>query len=231
MVQCTAPLRIACDAERDPSTAEKAVNLMTDIIPKDETEISPYEEFDGDLSFRDLLEMESYSTVGYMAVDKEDMAGVPHVITRVTYWVPKKDQRGFVSCEATVGDAEMLELEKKRGRIAESNLLQPNEKVVYNDGGSGIRRQVTELLQTYKLLNVGTAPEPAKGEPAMNKFDKPWPEWESFSQTTNQGPDVIVPSFAKNHNGKKLVLKALRGLYVSEYSNDFSDDAKTWYLS
>lgn len=201
---------------------------MTDIVeipePSDSV-VSAYSSGVNTLTFDELMEMESYTTLGFTPLEKEEMKGVPHIITRVTYWVPKKDQRGFVSVEATIAGPTHLESAHKRGWISEGQTnVEPNERVVYNDGGTGIRRQLTKMFHELGLLNVGGSADDGDA-----RFDRAWPEWESFSQSREQG-EHTVPSFDTNHNGNPLIIKQLRGLHVSEYSNEYSDEGVTWYL-
>lgn len=190
------------------------------------------------LSFSELVGLNTHVIDGFTEVLKDEMLGVPHAITGMTFWMPKRNQdgslqRGFVSCECTIGDANMLEAALKRGWIPNKTsvdelLFSPNERVLYNDGSTGIRRQLVEILQNGKLLDVG-------GNGDRMRFDKPWTEWASFTQHTTQGTDkdgddVIVPSFHETPEGNPLVIIVPRGLMKSSYSNDYTDDGVTYYL-
>jgi hypothetical protein len=187
------------------------------------------------LSFAELIELDSHVIDGFTEVDKSEMLGVPHVITSMTFWYPKKDQRGFVSVECTAGDANALETALRRGWIPNKTMLSelmfsPNERVLYNDGSTGIRRQLVELLESARLLDVGN-----RDIRDRSRFDKSWLEWESFSQHTTQGNNdsgepVIVPSFRENANGQPLLVIVPRGLHVSQYSNDHTDEGETYFL-
>lgn len=189
--------------------------------------------FDTDATYAELLaQEESYKPEGFTLTDKKDLLGVPHIITRVTYWTPPKDpkQMGMVSVEAVVGDIPSLmrAIERKHvPHVDEMRQLQvdPEERIVYNDGSTGVRRQLTQMFQAFGIIDVGGSPEDGDA-----RFDRRWTDWDSFSQTRPQGDDIEVPSIGMNHKGRPLVIKVLRGLYVSEYSNDYTDEGRTYYV-
>lgn len=186
------------------------------------------------MSYADLQQMQAFRVTGFSLVSKDELLGVPHIITRVTYWLPKKDQLGMVSLEATVADAETLERAIQRRWVPNvENLsqlrIEPNERVVYNDGGTGIRRQVTKFFHHYGAIDVGRA------DVAEDlRYDTPWTEWESYSETRRQSAEVpAVPSVTrlKTPDGERPMLLAVdRGLSVSKYSNEYADEAETYYL-
>lgn len=187
-------------------------------------------------TFRELLGLDAYVIDGFTLIgDKDELMGVPHAITGLTYWMHKPKQRGFVALESTIGDAASLELALKRGWIPKKTKLDelpfsPNERVVYNDGSTGVRRQVTKLLHKARLIDVGN--EQINDD---SRFDLPWTSWASFSQYKRQtvddeGNEIIVPHFTENERGYPLVIGAIRGLTKSEYSNSDTDEGLTYYL-
>lgn len=188
-------------------------------------------EFGQQQTFQELLSTgESYTIPGYTLIeDKLELLGVPHLITGVTYQKPKADQRGFVSVQGVVADQDTLADAVQRGRIPNKLTVHPGEYIVYNDGSTGIRRQLTMQFQMLGMLNVGLPDSDGDA-----RFDIPWTEWADFSQSIKQGDAVdapVVPCFTKNHVGRQLVIQAMRGLRASEYSNQYADDAVTFYLS
>lgn len=187
------------------------------------------------MSYDELMEMESLRIQGLTLISKEEMLGVPHIITRVTYWMPKKDQKGMVSVEATIGGIPHLERAIQRRWIpnvenADQLRIDPNERVVYNDGGTGIRRQITMMLESLKLLDVGD-----NDNQTPERFDRPWTEWENFAEHRYQSKEIgTVPSFSR-HTGadgveRALIIRCDRGLYLSAYSNEYTDEGETFYL-
>ena len=185
-----------------------------------------------------------YRIPGFSEVDKAWLVGVPHVITRVTFWVPQKGI-GHCSLEAYVGTAGMLDRAVKRDKIPPTALtadgtpiVEPEEAVVYSDGSTGIRRQIVKLLSSYGLIDVGHEDMPAEGKLGESRFDTPWvitnPKaakgstgWKSFSGSRAQG-DVQVPSIQEGHKGQPLRI-LVNGLQPSMYVND-TGDGLTYYL-
>lgn len=154
------------------------------------------------------------------AADK--LIGVPMMIYKITYrdgirraGVQWRDD--YVSCEAVVAPQHVLEARANRGRLDLRNIsVDPGEHIVFNDGSTGIYRQITGYLQAKELIKL---PEPlvmvgSKGECSL---DLPRSEWESGAELATAGIPVR--------------LLCPRGLRYSEYQNDFAPDgAKTRYI-
>lgn len=182
------------------------------------------------MTYDELFQMETFRISGFTLVSKDELLGVPHVITKVTYWKPLAEQLGMVSCEATVASIPILERAIERGWIPHvTNIsqlkLEPNERVVYNDGGTGIRRQITQLLNQVGVINVGR-----EDVEDGSRFDVAWPEWEEFSEYRRQSAEVGNVPCCSRVGDRPFLLNVVRGLSVSEYSNDYASDAKTYYL-
>lgn len=162
--------------------------------------------------------------------DKFTLIGVPMVITRVTYR-PKegKTERGFVSCEAVIADTAHIQQAIRRGWIPGVETMEefrflPEELVIFNDGGTGVRRQITMMLQSAGLLDIGDFED---GD--WSAFDRDWSEWNSFATSTRQklgdtDQQIDVPDF------QGLKIFAVHGLRASDYTTD-GIKALTWYLS
>jgi hypothetical protein len=220
-------------------TGRKGFILMsTDIEPSTTAAIEPFTGPIHGLSFADLLGLESYTIPGFTELDKDELLGVPLIVTGITWWLSQyknpvtKEPLDFVSLEAKIGDEEALLQALKRGWVPEKTTLDelrfsPNEWVVFSDGGTGIRRQVTELCHLEGLIDVG-APDIED----RSRFDRAWMQWEHFAESRVQSADVgKVPCVTKNRNGKPFVMRVLRGLSVSTgYSNDYTDNGTTYYL-
>jgi len=126
---------------------------------------------------------------GRALVDKASMVGVPHIITSASFRKGTKGpdgiQRDFVSCEFTTITAAPIE-------------------AVYNDGSTGIRRQMVSYLASKGLIP------------------------ESYIETPDTSiwvtDDEADPTF-------EIRFLAPRGLRVSTYSNDYTDEGITYYLA
>lgn len=182
------------------------------------------------MSYDQLMGMETFRVFGLSLLSKEELLGVPHVITKVTYWTPNKDQLGMVSCEATVASEHYLAKAIDRGWVPNVSApdqfkLEPNERVVYNDGGTGVRRQLTALFHANEVINVG------RDDVADDsRFDVAWPEWVSFSEWRRQSAEAGNVPCVTRIGARPLILRADRGLSLSEYTNDYTDKGKTYYL-
>lgn len=166
--------------------------------------------------------------------DKYTLIGVPHVITSVTYRESKDKNkpRGFASVEATIAPAPAIENAIRRGWIPGVTALDqlaftPGSNVVYNDGSTGIRRQLTQMFHDAGMCDVG-------GDPAEKgaRFDRSHTEWDScnFEGTRHDAEfdvDVTYPLFDQSPNGGRLLIVVKHGLRVSEYG----EDSVTFYLS
>jgi len=183
------------------------------------------------IAYSDVVDSgEFYQVPGFGLVeDKMLLIGVPHIIIGVTYQMPTPARpRGYVSLRGFIANAEKLAEARSRRWIPGECPFSPEERIVYNDGSTGIRRQITELLDKWNLIDVGNDDfEPSAD--CGSKYDLPWTDWRSFDQVEVQGENM-VPGITKNHNGNLFTLNVARGLRVSEYSNDKVDDAKTFYL-
>lgn len=86
-----------------------------------------------DYSYEALTQMpEAWETSGFAVVDKEELIGVPFVVVGVTFRQSDQNNVGYVSLEA---------------------ITEKNEKVVVNDGGTGIFKQVVHLCVTQGIFN------------------------------------------------------------------------------
>jgi len=158
--------------------------------------------------------------------DKLALVGVPMIVTRVTYR-PKTSlqERGYVSVEAVLGSEKFIRNAISRNWMpGVTDLSQfryaPDEKIVFNDGGTGIRRQLTMILHAQERLNVGEIVDDAT-------FDIDWTEWQSFDTSTKQkvgDQEIQVPDF------RDVRVAATRGLRVSNYTIE-GQQSTTFYLA
>jgi len=119
------------------------------------TEVVPYEDralyigYDPDLDFRKLALESKYFTRGFRLLGKDALIGVPHIVIGVTYreGFPREGKAGdYVSVEAVVADAKTLASNPIKHQLPmppDQLSVYPNECVVYNDSGTGVRRYLT----------------------------------------------------------------------------------------
>lgn len=140
------------------------------------------------VSFESLRD-DAAVVLGFSLTDKNSLLGHPFIITAVTFRYAgiRKGQgpRDYVSCEA---------------------VDKLNAAVVFNDGSTGVRRQIVQYLKSRGLL----ADDWDDDAPLVTM-----PEQDGVTFDKSLG---FVPLFAP------------RGLRVSEYSNEYTDEGVTYYL-
>lgn len=177
--------------------------------------------YDPAMDFQRLALEAQYFSRGFRLVYKDELIGVPHVIISVTYREgytseDKKVVGDYVSIEAVVADKATMNSAQVRSQLEGELTVYPNEAVVYNDGGTGIRRALTELFDQIGLIDVG-AP---KGD--ENRFDKPYSLWAD-------GADAAQYGITADTNGEKFRYVAMRGLRKSDYDSPYGP-ATTFYI-
>lgn len=191
--------------------------------------------------YTDLLEAQSFFAVESLGlIDTDVLDGVPFIITGITFQRiviakdPSKQQRGYVSVEATIADERTLARCIGRGQIKTATevaglLFDPNERVIFNDGGTGIRRQLCMLLDRAELIRVGG------DETDERRFDVPWTEFENVGEqwkasgTDDNDEPVMLPYITSDKFGSPLLIRVPRGTHSSKYNNEFGEGT-TWYL-
>lgn len=176
--------------------------------------------YDPDLDFRKLASEAQYFTRGFRLVDKDELIGIPHVVIAVTYregYLRDKVQGDYVSIEAVVADAETLNSSQVRKMAGDAISVYPNEAVVYNDGGTGIRRKFTEDFHNMGLINVGGKLDDER------RFDRPYSQW-------SNGAGLAQSGIVADRDGQKYRMISLRGLRRSDYESPFGP-ATTFYYA
>lgn len=176
--------------------------------------------YNPDLDFRKLALEAQYRSKGFRLIEKSALEGVPFVIIGVTYRegymnAQTKLLGDYVSVEAVVADAVTLASPQVQHMLGGRALtVYPNEAVVFNDGGTGIKRELTELFESMGLLLTGDHERP---------YDVPYMQWE-------RGGDLAQTGITADLNGNVFRYLCMRGLRKSEYESPYGD-AVTWYLS
>ena len=124
-----------------------------------------------------------------------------------------------MSVEAVVAPQAVIDKLAGNGRVNTALMsVEPGESVVFNDGSTGIYRQVTAYLHAVGAIAV--SPDHGflntVGKGGTSAFDQPRSVWASGADQATDGIDIR--------------LLAKRGLRFSDYSNEFGD-AETFYLA
>lgn len=178
--------------------------------------------YDPERDFRNLALEATYYSKGFRLISKDSLINVPHVIIGVTYRKGFTSESGrvgdYVSIEAVTADKETLSTNPIKHMLPNDLEVWPNESVVYNDGGTGIRRTLTQLFHSVGLINVGKPKH--KDE---NPYDKPMYEW-------LEGKELAEDGIVADADGVKFRYVAMRGLRKSEYESPFGP-AVTYYIA
>ncbi|HET9131466.1 MAG TPA: hypothetical protein VFO86_10985 [Terriglobia bacterium] len=169
---------------------------------------------------------------------KEDLldalAGVPFAITRLSFregdvMNPVTKEYGpYVSVELVVADAPML----IRRRVDLSTLpFDPEDTLIFNDGSTGIYRQMVEYLNGAEYVSVVEHQEllVRGGKKGESSFDLPPHKWHDI----HRGELEFAESGFGNYSVElSPAVFCKRGIRISDgYENEFTKDGKTRYIA
>lgn len=185
------------------------------------TDIAPYQPgaVDWDTLTGQADEVLGHELLSGEAQDK--LIGVPFVITKVIFregvqrkGAPYRDD--YVTCEAVVAPEDVFKNRADRGRLDLSAIsVDPGEHIVFNDGSTGIYRQIVQYLHAKGCIKVPDGPD--AGGKGDSRFDLPRSEWDDGDEAGTHGIEIR--------------LFAPRGLRYSTYSNEYTEDGKTRYIA
>lgn len=188
--------------------------------------------YDPDMDFRRLAEgiKQGYVARGFRLINKDALLDVPHLILAITFregfLMPVERGYGkgikgdYVSLESVVADKDTLDLPQFKTVLGNRQLeVFPNEPTVYNDGGTGIRRSLVELLHKTGLINVGGNYE----KDGDRIYDRPFAVWES-------GADIAQDGIVADVDGEPFKYLVPRGLRRSDYEWE-GQPATTFYFA
>jgi hypothetical protein len=173
------------------------------------------------------------------------LVGIPHLITRVTFrpGISRNTKQGlkqfaYVSCEATVAPEERITLRRVNRARKASDLppiekledlpISPGEHLVYNDGSTGIYRQIVAYLHTHDYITAADEMVVA-GKSGETTLDMPPGDWASVDRDRG-ATGVTEDGFVTYEASVRLLCP--RGIRISEYENDYNPDgSRTRYLA
>lgn len=176
--------------------------------------------FNPDLDFGKLIQSSVFYSRGFRLVDKAQLVNVPHGIVTVTFregYLAEGIKGDYVSCEAVVGSQEVLDLPQIRHSLPTELTVWPNQSIIYNDGGTGIRRTLVQLFHESGLIDVGGDMNDER------RFDRPFSQWDKGADLAETGIT------AKHFDAEGFLYSALMGLRRSDYESPFGP-ATTWYF-
>lgn len=183
--------------------------------------------YPGDVGWESLLS-EADEVLGYDLAKEElfdALEGVPFMITRVTLrpGITRNNVKAnYTSAECVIAPEATL---KRRRVNMETMPFEPGELVLFNDGSTGIHRQIVQYLEAKKFISLPEGPD--GGKMGESRFDVPVAEWTDIRygelRFTEQGDAVYTADI-------RLFCK--RGIRRSEYDNDYTETGSvTRYLA
>jgi hypothetical protein len=165
----------------------------------------------------------------------DDLVGVPLMITRVQFRpgvMRDKEMQAYVTCEARVApdlDLRLINSRRESSRLTKLTSLDtlafgPDSHVVFNDGSTGIYRQIVKYLYSRGFIEL-ESPVNEVGQYGESSFDQPPSRWAN----TTQGYIAFTPEGFATYSAD-IRLYAPRGLRLSLYQNDYTQTGKTRYL-
>ena len=173
------------------------------------------------------------TTKGADLLTADELVGVPFVVTGIAlrpgdFMNPQTKEKGyFTSLEIVTGDEAAFAKARKRKRIPEDSSVEPGERLVFNDGSTGIYRQIVGLMEGLGWITLPDGPE--GGPRGESRLDTPIADWEF-----NPAASTVDVRF--DNDGQPVVTAPVRilcqrGIRISEYENDYTKDGKTHYLA
>jgi hypothetical protein len=165
----------------------------------------------------------------------DDLVGVPFLVTRLVFRpgvLRDKERQAYVSCEVRI--APQLDIRLINSRRVSSRLTQlanldalafgPDSHVVFNDGSTGVYRQVVKYLYMKGFISLAT-PVIEAGSYGESSFDQPPSRWTATAHgERTQDADNFTAYTAD------IRMYCPRGLRLSLYENDYTQTGKTRYL-
>jgi hypothetical protein len=166
----------------------------------------------------------------------ETLIGVPFCIFSATfregdYKNAKTGVTGwYVSLYTMVAPEDDIARAIRRKRIPEENLPNvpdPDEKLVINEGGTGVYRQIVAYLEEKGFISI-TSDLPREGAYGESRYDVLPPEWGYPENGTHElrfdPAGLPVVSF-------RVRLLCPRGLRGSDYENEYTKTGRTRYIA
>lgn len=187
-------------------------------------------------TFADLVAQADVAEGNDLAKDKAALVGVPFLIHTVTFrdGVSQKEGKGvrktnYVSIECIVADKATMDARKRKGLLKDDCPFEPEERIVFNDGSTGVARQITAYLHAKGLIVVkdnideSVSLNGGMGESVFDTYRADWVTPRYVAEVIDGGayPDLTFD----------VAYLCPRGLQASKYANDFSDEAYTYYIA
>lgn len=171
----------------------------------------------------------------------DDLTGMDLIITKITVrkGVDRPENCPFTSLNAGYLSLELLTNPFQRVQIINrcrvaskmepvaslSDLeIMPGDAVVFNDGGTGIYRDIVELLEGEGYISTPSAR--VRAPKHFSRYDTVPEEWEIHKGRGIESEDDPFLGYET-----EILVHCTRGIRLSKYDGKFPGEAKTRYLS
>lgn len=179
----------------------------------------------------DELTRNAHEVFGADLEKGNELIGVPHCLIQATFRPGDfvnagTGERGFyVSLDAIIAPQEELARAIRRKRMKENSDIEPGEHLVYNEGGTGIYRQIVAYLESQNRIKINSD-LPRDGRYGESRFDISPREWQVGDDAEFRISPVGDPTL-----GFSIRLLCPRGLRASEYENEYTKQGVTRYIA
>ena len=175
----------------------------------------------------DTLTRDAIEVFGADLEKGAQLVGMPMCIVQATYrpGIMNKDNGEmmfYMSLDTIIAPERELDKAFKRGRITQEqrDSFEPGEHLVFNEGGTGVYRQVTALLEATNRIKI-KSDLPREGAYGESRFDISPKQWDVDESAEFRLDESGNPTLAFS-----VRILCPRGLRTSEYPNEFSPSGK-----
>jgi hypothetical protein len=162
----------------------------------------------------------------------DNLIGMPFVIVAATFRpsdIARPGTKGtgdYVSLDIVIGPDNEIQRGVRRKRIsAESaQLFDPGEHLIFNEGGTGVYRQIVAYLESMDWIKLPEGPD--QGAYGESRYDTPVSAW----QIDRDAATATVGTDGRLTVVFNLRLICPRGLRASDYENEFTKAGRTRYI-
>lgn len=158
----------------------------------------------------------------------DELVGVPFAVTRMTFRPGKvhpvtKVLQAYTSFEGVIAPQEALDRRKVNMSTKPFRAL---DSIVLNDGSTGLYRDGTRYLEGKGYIVIGHPELPEDGPKGECRYDLPPHMWEDVKVGEGKFGDDGFFYYSVN-----VRFTADRGIRISTYENEYTDNGKTRYFA